>query len=162
MIDQYSYKNPGVADQFILNKDLKSIQWNNETLETCFHSKLEYISLPPINVAIPLMKFLEETVGKKIKEPSGNFLYQVGGYMGWHTNSNSPGIRAYVAYCSHDSGSYFKYVDMSSGSPKIITDWDTFGWNVRIFDISDDCDNYLWHCVDSPNAIRISFGYKFK
>lgn len=159
-IDHYSSNVPGISDEFILNKDLSSLTWGNASLETCLYSKLHYISLPPFEVAVLLIKFLEDIVGKKIAQPSGSFLYPIDGYMGWHTNSNSPGIRAYVVYNQHEHGSYFKYVDTSSGNPVIVTDWDICGWNVRIFNIPEH--NYFWHCVNVINSPRISFGYKFK
>lgn len=160
-INQYDDSIPGVSDTFINNHNLSMIEWDGKTLETCLYSNLTYISLPPVSITAKLVTFIENEISVRLVTPTGNFLYPIGGYMGWHTNSNSPGIRVYAVYTPIDNGSYFKYVDTTSTEPTIITDWDTVGWNIRIFDIHSDNGEYLWHCVGAPSAPRISFGYKF-
>jgi hypothetical protein len=87
---------------------------------------------------------------------SGNFLYPKNGYMGWHTNADTPYLRCYITY-SENGDSYFKYRDPIT--KEIITDKDNVGWTLRYFKISNKIDELLWHCVYS-NTTRISMGYK--
>ena len=154
--------NPGITDEYILNADLTSNKWGIYKLETCLCLSADIISYPPVKHSIEMIKFLEQQVQAQILYPSGNFLYPKGGYMGWHTNSNVPGMRVYVTYSPIENGSYFKYVDVIDGVPTVITDWDNKGLTVRAFDVKQEPKYYFWHCVGSPNAPRISFGYLFK
>ena len=87
---------------------------------------------------------------------SGNFLYPKNGYMGWHTNADTPYLRCYITY-SENGDSYFKYRDPIT--KEIIIDTDNVGWTVRYFEISNRPDEFLWHCVYS-NTNRISIGYR--
>lgn len=87
---------------------------------------------------------------------SGNFLYPKNGYMGWHTNADTPYLRCYITY-SENGDSYFKYRD--TDTKEIIIDRDNIGWTARYFNISDKQDELLWHCVYS-NTNRISMGYR--
>ncbi len=87
---------------------------------------------------------------------SGNFLYPKNGYMGWHTNADTPYLRCYITY-SENGDSYFKYRDPIT--KEIITDKDNLGWTLRYFKISNKIDELLWHCVYS-NTTRISMGYR--
>ena len=38
------------------------------------------------------------------------------------------------------------------------TKWEEKGWNINRFNIGNEPDNYLWHCVYS-DTIRISMGF---
>jgi hypothetical protein len=87
---------------------------------------------------------------------SGNFLYPKNGYMGWHTNADTPYLRCYITY-SENGDSYFKYYDQLT--KKTIVDMDNIGWTLRYFKISNKSDELLWHCVYS-NTNRISIGYR--
>lgn len=87
---------------------------------------------------------------------SGYFLYPKNGYMGWHTNADTPYLRCYITY-SENGDSYFKYRDPTT--KEIIIDKDNVGWTSRYFNISDKEDELLWHCVYS-NTNRISIGYR--
>lgn len=89
---------------------------------------------------------------------SGSFLYPKTGYMGWHTNANSPYLRCYITY-SENGDSYFKYRDPDT--KQIIIDKDNIGWTLRYFKISAEIDKLFWHCVYS-NTTRISYGFKIK
>ena len=40
---------------------------------------------------------------------SGDFYYPPTGFMGWHTNHNSPCDRIYINYASEDKKSFFRY-----------------------------------------------------
>jgi hypothetical protein len=92
---------------------------------------------------------------KKV-EQSGHFLYPKNGCMGWHTNSNSTGLRCYINY-SENGDSYFKYYDMEQN--KTYTTQDNIGWSIRYFDVYNDPNKYFWHCVYS-NTNRISIGFR--
>lgn len=160
--DIYSNVEPIISDGFIASHNLSTTAFNGSNLQTCLYANLEVIAFPPCELSIQIIKFLENTINRKIVKPSGAFLYPKNGYMGWHTNSNSPGIRVYITYSPKDRTSYFKYVDTSNNNTKVITDWDKTGITVRVFEVSDDPSKYLWHCVRSTTSPRISFGYKFE
>ena len=87
---------------------------------------------------------------------AGEFVYPKNGYMGWHTNANTPYLRCYMTY-SENGDSYFKYRDPYT--KEIVVSKDNIGWTMRYFKISDRIDELLWHCVYS-NTTRISLGYR--
>ena len=100
--------------------------------------------------------FLQKKFLKSSILLSGNFLYPKNGYMGWHTNADTPYLRCYITY-SENGDSYFKYRDPITN--EIVTDKDNLGWTLRYFKISNKIDELLWHCVYS-NTTRISMGYR--
>ena len=155
---------PALSDHFILNHNLNSVTWKEPNdLHTNALSWLYKLSFPPVKTCVRLFECLEDTVQLNLTQHRGNFLYPQGGFMGWHTNSDFPGTRVYVAYSTAERGSYFKYVDRTNqDNPNIITDWDNAGWTVRIFCPSNIPSEYLWHCVGAPNATRMSFGFLLK
>lgn len=158
--DPYDINYPGITDEFIMNHDLTSLKWNQYEMEGCLCSNLVHVSLPPFSVSMKLFDYLQNECGLKVIAPAGNFLYPAKtGFMGWHTNSDVPGIKICITYSTGDSSSYFKYVEMTSSGPKIITDWDNNGWTVRVFEISNDPKKYFWHCASASNSPRITFGY---
>lgn len=85
---------------------------------------------------------------------SGNFLYPPGGFMSWHTNSNTPGDRVYLTYTTESDKSFFRYRN-SDGD--IITSYDKSGWTMRRFRV--DSSDLLWHCVYS-DTFRLSIGFR--
>lgn len=85
----------------------------------------------------------------------GTFYYPPTGFMGWHTNFNSPGERFYVTWASEDNKSFFRYYD--DEKDEIITDYDDKGLTVRQFTIPTG-KPYFWHCVGSE-CDRFSFGF---
>jgi hypothetical protein len=87
---------------------------------------------------------------------SGHFWYPEQSFMGWHTNSQSPGWRIYINYAEQENQSFFRFQDHSSG--EIRTLWD-HEWNLRVFRITQG--QPLWHCVYS-NTNRFSLGYMLK
>lgn len=82
------------------------------------------------------------------KSTTNSIWYPPGGFMDWHTNSNNPGKRLYVAWSeTGDSGmKWFR-------DGVVIEDPDQPGWNVRIFDTPK------WHMVYA-NCWRFSVGWK--
>ena len=85
---------------------------------------------------------------------SGHFLYPPGGYMGWHTNYQTPGWRLYINYAEEAGKSFFRYRNPETG--EIVTSWDK-QWNFRLFKI--DPKKAFWHAVYSQTN-RYSFGFK--
>lgn len=154
---------PGTNDDFIFNHDLNSVNWKVPgDLHTCVYKWLYDVSFPPVEVSVELFDFLEKITGKTYVAHRGNFYYPHTGYMGWHTNSDVPGTRIYIAYSEEQNGSYFKYVDRTEDTPRIVTDWDNKGWTVRMFQPSANPKEYLWHCVGAPHSARMSFGFLFQ
>ena len=151
---------PGLSDEFILNWDKTNINWGNVSLQRHSCSNLFKLAFPPFELSVQLIEYFEDYVQKQLVTPSGNFLYPKGGYMGWHTNSNMPGYRIYIAYSPDNDSSYFKYYDNLTNT--VIEDKDEKGWTARLFEISDHPSKHFWHCVYAYNNPRISFGYWFK
>lgn len=85
---------------------------------------------------------------------SGRIWYPPGGYMGWHTNSNSVGYRLYCSHSEEEDSSFFRFLDPISN--EVVTSWDKKGWNFRMFHVTKE--NSFWHCVYSETD-RISIGY---
>ena len=86
---------------------------------------------------------------------SGHFWYPKASFMGWHTNSASPGWRIYINYAEDENESFFRYRNHDN---EIVTLHDK-KWNLRVFKISQN--EPLWHCVYS-NTNRFSLGYMLK
>ena len=74
--------------------------------------------------------------------------YPPGGWMDWHTNSNNPGKRLYIAWSETGESGMRWFCDGS-----VVQDPDQPGWNVRIFDTPQ------WHMVYA-NCWRYSIGWK--
>ena len=80
--------------------------------------------------------------------PTAAVIYPPGGGMGWHTNSNQPGWRAYLAWSeTGDSGMGW----LRDG--QVVLDYDAPGWNVRLFQVP------AWHCVFA-HCWRCSIGVR--
>ena len=79
------------------------------------------------------------------------------GYMGWHTNSDTPGDRWYLVYNTEEDSSFFRYIDPNTN--KMITKWEPKGWSINRFRIPDDVNNPFWHCVGSYTN-RLSIGFR--
>jgi hypothetical protein len=163
-VDINDPKLPIINDDFLLlNHDITSVNYGAEQhLQTCLYKWLFDIAFPPTPILVPYLEFLEKETGKKFVEHRGNFLYPKDGYMGWHTNSDVPGYRIYAAYTEVEDGSYFKYLDTSGDTPKMVVSYDKPGWNVRMFPISNNAKDLLWHCVYSQGAPRLSYGFRFE
>lgn len=91
---------------------------------------------------------------KLLVQPSGFFLYPPYGYMGWHTNSESPGWRFYVNTSEEPGSSFIRYRHPFTG--EIVTSRDK-EMNFRLFRVSRE--NPIWHAVYSE-TYRFSLGYR--
>jgi hypothetical protein len=104
---------------------------------------------------IKLLPWLAELFPKASITASGQFLYPVNGFMGWHTNSDTPHTRMYITYADEGNKSFFRYKDFNDN---IITTWDNEGITIRVFD-THPTPQPFWHCVYSE-CNRYSFGFK--
>lgn len=80
------------------------------------------------------------------------------GWMGWHTNSDSPGWRLYANYITTDGNnreSYFAY-STREGEEIFQVDDPTDQWVYRLFFAKPQYDPF-WHCVYTEGS-RISVG----
>jgi hypothetical protein len=84
---------------------------------------------------------------------SGFFLYPPKGFMGWHTNSESPGWRFYVNVAEEPGKSFIRYRDPRTG--QIVTSWDK-KISFRLFRVTRR--DPIWHAIYS-DTYRYSFGY---
>lgn len=107
------------------------------------------VTLPPKRMLDPLTEHIERRTGLKRKYITNSIWYPPGGYMGWHTNSDLPGIRAYVIY-NDQPGSIFRWVGGEEAEPA--------GWIVRLFEIPKPGQPRFWHCIQSKASNRISVG----
>ena len=108
------------------------------------------------NYVSKLLPVIEEELfpDKKVK-PAGGFYYPPGGFMGWHNNCKSPGLRLYISYASRANKSFFRYLNEKE---EIINDYDDKGVTLRLFDIPKE-PSHFWHCVGS-DCDRYSIGFK--
>lgn len=103
-----------------------------------------------------LIPFVQQMYPDLYIKSSGFFVYPANhGFMSWHTNSNAPGKRIYIAYAEQDCKSFFRYYDMHN--KQMITSWDAQGINAREFQV--DNQDLLWHCVYAE-CNRYSFGFR--
>jgi hypothetical protein len=103
-----------------------------------------------------LVPFVQQMYPDLYIKSSGFFVYPANyGFMSWHTNSNAPGKRIYIAYAEQDVKSFFRYYDADNS--QMITSWDAQGINAREFHV--DSQDLLWHCVYAE-CNRYSFGFR--
>lgn len=103
-----------------------------------------------------LVPFVQQMYPNLHISASGFFVYPANhGFMSWHTNSDSPGKRIYIAYAEQDNKSFFRYYD--AYNKQVITSWDAVGINAREFHVDDQ--DLLWHCVYAE-CNRYSFGFR--
>ncbi len=86
---------------------------------------------------------------------SGRVQYRPGGFMGWHTNANMPGLRIYCIWSEEAKQNFFRYEDPST--KEIITDWDHRGWTLRMFRIPAT-EEHFWHCLYAGSK-RLAIGF---
>lgn len=158
-VDPFDPNYPGVSEEFIKNWDRTSHNFNGESLATHLCGNLYRMRRPGYSVQVKFKDWLESEFPEyKLATVSGHFVYpRNGGYMGWHTNAITPGIRVYIVYAEEDNQSFFRYFDNDSG--EVVTSWDKKGWNTRWFNILDSKDNLYWHCVYA-DCLRFSIGTK--
>lgn len=72
-------------------------------------------------------------------------VYPAGSIMGWHTNSDNPGVRRYYTW-SEEGGAVFRYIDPVTGERH--DSIDPPGWVCREFTVTRD--PLFWHTVWTP------------
>lgn len=103
---------------------------------------------------VPVVRELAKMYPKSSLQLSGFFLYpEKGGYMGWHTNTDSPYTRLYITHTFEAKKSFFRY----RLNGECATSWDVEGWSMRQFGVGDD--EPLWHCVYADTK-RLSIGFR--
>ena len=117
-----------------------------------------------LDAKVELARILTETLHTKVRM-SGSFYYPPGGFLGWHTNRNSPGWRLYVSLvesvqpsATEDRTPSFCYLDRRSGALVVVPEGPR---NIRLFRIPPPGEPPLWHCAVNPTLAmgRWSFGF---
>lgn len=106
-----------------------------------------------------IVEILKNEYPNNLVKKSGGFWYKPDYYMGWHTNNRRKGTRLYFTYTNENGKSFFRYRDNNTGN--IITTYDQKGWTVRMFDISNEPNDFYWHSVYS-RCNRFSFGFNIE
>lgn len=127
------------------------LQVNDQDVYVARHKNL--IDFKSQDLNRNLIRFLAEMFPGYSIMPSGHFLYPPGGYMSWHTNSDMPCERLYIAVVDEINRSCFKYIE----NYRIVEDWDDNEIVVRKFSCSEQTP--FWHAVYSE-CNRYSFGYR--
>lgn len=138
--------------------------WGNEisehslnlTKDTPISSSKNLFNFSFLNITPKFIHILKKIYPEKNIIPSGNFYYPPTGFMGWHTNSDTPCDRVYITWASEAGKSFFRYRDPETGH--IITDYDDKGITTRRFKVTSE-PPHLWHCVGSE-CDRLSFGLR--
>ena len=84
-------------------------------------------------------------------------LYPTGGYIGWHTNENSPSYNLIFTWSETGDG-YFEWVDPITKDH--IRMKDKKGWTCKAgyFGSSEETDRIIYHCA-STDSKRITLSY---
>tara|TARA_Y100001963_G_scaffold37529_1_gene52441 strand:+ start:845 stop:1972 length:1128 start_codon:yes stop_codon:yes gene_type:complete len=141
-----------------VNRDALIKRYNRkDPLNTNDSSNLFRISSETFRLEEPFTKIAKVMEDKYKAYPylRGAFYYPPTGYMGWHTNCNTPGERFYITWASEDKKSFFRYYDYEKD--EVVTDYDDQGLTVRQFKVPESAP-YFWHCVGSE-CDRFSFGF---
>lgn len=104
------------------------------------------------NNALKTAKNIAKEFGVVIKEFSNTILYPDNGYMSWHTNSNSCGLRLYLNF-SFGHGNEFRYLEDSL----VKTSHSPLGCTARVFNITKE--PLFWHEVQTKSKM-LSIGFK--
>lgn len=107
-----------------------------------------YIDIPKGFVATIHQQIIKNDKHSSAIRYSNCIGYPPKGGMGWHTNSNSAGMRIYASFSENGDSGMVWYKD-----GKIVIDKDTTGLNIRQFTVP------CWHGVWS-NCYRFSLGFK--
>jgi hypothetical protein len=121
----------------------------------CLENDRLAIRIRPLDC--PALPELQEWVEKHFPDytfsKSNGIVYPPGGYLGWHTNADKPGLRFYLHWIENVGQASFKYWDGS----QVIDDVENEQCFIRIFNVKDMTDP-LWHCVYT-DTWRVSVGF---
>lgn len=150
-VDQQLLKH--CSQQYTSREYLQQLQDQNDVAVA---EKRNLYNFKQMKVNDALVPFVQQMYPNLHISASGFFVYPANhGFMSWHTNSNSPGKRIYIAYVEQDNKSFFRYYDACN--KQMITSWDAAGINAREFHV--DSQDLLWHCVYAE-CNRYSFGFR--
>ena len=150
-VDQQLLKQ--CSQQYTSREYLQQLQDQNDVAVA---EKRNLYNFKQMKVNDALVPFVQQMYPNLHISASGFFVYPANhGFMSWHTNSNSPGKRIYIAYVEQDNKSFFRYYDACN--KQMITSWDAVGINAREFHV--DSQDLLWHCVYAE-CNRYSFGFR--
>ncbi len=122
-----------------------------------YRTQTGMISVVIDDLILPRLKNLVGLSQEERLVVSGRSKYRPGGFMGWHSNANAPGMRVYCIWSEEEQANFFRYEDPHTGL--IITDWDHPGWTIRTFQIPDPDEAPLWHCVHAGSR-RFALGFR--
>ena len=135
-------------DKILADDDIDDIE---KASNKCLH-RLQV----PRSRLIPMTRELAKMYPHCSISMSGFFLYPPdGGYMGWHTNSDAPYTRVYLAHATEGEKSFFRY----RLDGEYATSWDREGWTMRQFNCGNSVEEHLWHAVYSDTK-RLSIGFR--
>jgi len=161
-VEQYNINSDAVDQQLLkqrsqeyTSKEYLMQQIENQN-DVNVAEKRNLYNFKQMRVNEALVPFVQQMYPDLCIKSSGFFVYPANhGFMSWHTNSDAPGKRIYIAYAEQDAKSFFRYYDADNS--QMITSWDTQGINVREFHV--DSQDLLWHCVYAE-CNRYSFGFR--
>lgn len=102
------------------------------------------LTLKEVFLKTPIMKRYKKIANFTV---TGLFYYPPGGYTIWHTNRyDKIGWRVYYVQTEEEGKSWFNYRDNQTGVIYSIPDKSGY---FNIFQVKEDFDDALWHCVHS-------------
>lgn len=157
-LQQYNINSNDVDEQLLKEKSAEYVseQYLQKHLQgdIAIAQYRHLYNFKQLNVNDALVPSMQSMYPGYAIKSSGFFMYPAKyGFMSWHTNSNAPGKRIYIAYAQQPNKSFFRYYDAKQD--KIITSYDEVGITVREFEVCQS--DLLWHCVYSE-CDRFSFG----
>lgn len=161
-VKQYNINSDAVDQQLLkqrsqeyTSREYLQLQLQDQS-DVAVAEKRNLYNFKQMKVNEALVPFVQQMYPNLHISASGFFVYPANhGFMSWHTNSNSPGKRIYIAYVEQDNKSFFRHYD--AHSKQMITSWDAVGINAREFHV--DSQDLLWHCVYAE-CDRYSFGFR--
>lgn len=157
---------PGIHKDFFLHHDLNERMYVLSDEEGAYEldknvmQNIKRLMYPSFDIQTGIISWLEDEAlpDWQYHSTSGKFFYPGnGGFMGWHTNADAPGMRVYLAYSQHEKGSLFRYYDRKTNT--VVDDYDDKGWTARAFLITQQPEDYYWHCVYAEKP-RMSIGFR--
>jgi len=119
----------------------------------CLENDRLFVRMYELPVVAELKSWVEQQFPNYTFSKSNGIVYPPGGYLGWHTNADKPGLRFYLHWIENVGQASFKYWNGS----QVIDDVENEQCFIRIFNVKDMTDP-LWHCVSS-NTFRVSVGF---
>ena len=153
-LSKIDYEKPSILDLKTAHESTSYDSWLHIKNQEVFVAKQKnLIDFKSQDLNRNLIRFLIEMFPGYAIMPSGHFLYPPGGYMSWHTNSDMPCERLYIAVVDHPNRSCFKYIN----NYQLVEDWDNDLIVIRKFTCGEHVP--FWHAVYSE-CNRYSFGYR--